>query len=92
MATGVEHVIDRYIAAWNETNAGARRELITRTWTEDGRYLDPLMSGADHDAIDAVIGDVQTQFPGYRFRRVGELDAHNNVVWLRTQTSLNFIN
>jgi hypothetical protein len=80
MATEVEQVIDQYIAAWNETDPAARRELIARTWTEDGSYLDPLMSGEGHDGIDAMIGAVQTQFPGYRFRRMGELDAHHDRV------------
>ena len=80
MATEVEQAIDQYIAAWNETDPATRRQLIARTWTEDGSYLDPLMSGAGQDGIDAMIAAVQTQLPGYRFRRVGEPDAHNNVV------------
>ncbi len=80
MATDVERVIDQYIAAWNETDAEVRRDLITRTWTEDGSYLDPLMSGEGHDGIDAMIGGVQTQFPGFRFRRTGGLDAHHDRV------------
>jgi hypothetical protein len=42
MATEVEQVIDRYIAAWNETNPATRRKLIARTWPEDGSSLDPL--------------------------------------------------
>ncbi len=78
---------ERYIAAWNETDPGTRRELIARTWAEDGSYLDPLMSGEGHDGINAMIGAAQTQFPGYRFRRTGELDAHNNVVGFGTQKS-----
>src|SRR5688500_5020043 len=78
IAAAVEQVVDQYIAAWNETDPEARRELIARTWTEDGTYLDPLMNGEGHDGIDAMIGGVQTQFPGYRFRRSGELDAHND--------------
>ena len=88
MATEVEPVIDQYIAAWNETDPATRRALIARTWTEDGSYLDPLLSGEGHDGIDAMIDAVQTQFPGYRFRRTGDIDAHNNVVWFRTQESL----
>jgi hypothetical protein len=80
MATEVEQVIDQYIAAWNETDPATRRALIARTWTEDGRYLDPLMSGEGHDGIDAVVGAVQTQFPGHRFRRTGELDTHHDRV------------
>ena len=78
--TDIERVIEGYIAVWNETDPGVRRELIARTWTEDGSYIDPLMSGAGHDGIDAMIGGVQTQFPGFRFRRTGELDAHNDRV------------
>jgi hypothetical protein len=80
MATEVEQVIDQYIAAWNETDPATRRALIARTWTEDGCYLDPLMSGEGHDGIDAMVGAVQTQFPGHRFRRTGELDTHHDRV------------
>ena len=79
-AVSVEHVIDRYIAVWNETDPLVRRESIARTWKEDGRYIDPLMSGQGHEGIDAMIQGVQTQFPGFCFRRTGELDAHNDVV------------
>jgi hypothetical protein len=80
MALEVEQVINQYIAAWNETDPATRHELISRAWADDGRYLDPLMSGEGHDGIDAMIGAVQIQFPGYRFRRVGELDAHHDRV------------
>jgi len=79
-ATEVEQVVDQYIATWNETDPAMRRELIARTWTEDARYLDPLLSGAGHEGIDAMIGGAQMQFPGYRFLRAGDLDAHNNVL------------
>ena len=50
-ATEVEQVIGHYFAAWNETDPATRRALIARTWTEDGSYLDPLMSGEGHDGI-----------------------------------------
>lgn len=79
-ATRIEYVVDQYIAAWNETDSELRHELIARTWTEDGNYLDPLMSGEGHDGINAMIRGVQNQFPGLRFRRTGELDAHNDRV------------
>ena len=36
---------DHYIAAWNETDADARRALIARTWAEDATYVDPVMAG-----------------------------------------------
>jgi hypothetical protein len=73
-------LIDSYIAAWNETDSGRRADLIGLTWTEDARYLDPLMHGEGRDGIAAMIAGVQKQFPGLKFRRSGSVDAHNNCV------------
>jgi hypothetical protein len=67
---------DRYLAAWNETNAARRRELIALAWTESATYVDPLMRGDGHAGIDAMIAGVQSRFPGFRFRRVTPVDAH----------------
>ena len=46
-------LIDRYFAAWNETDTASRRKLIATTWSTDAAYLDPLLSGDGHDGIDA---------------------------------------
>src|SRR5262249_18283070 len=71
-------VVNRYFAIWNETDAARRRELIARTWKEDASYLDPLMQGDGHAGIDALVQGVQAQFPGYRFRQTGAVDAHHD--------------
>jgi hypothetical protein len=42
-------------------------------------YTDPLGVAAGRDAIDATIGGVRGQFPGFEFRLAGEVDAHHNV-------------
>jgi len=73
-------LIDRYIAAWNETDGPRRRALIEQTWTEDAAYIDPMMRGEGRPGIDAMIQGVQAQFPGHRFRRTGAVDAHNGYV------------
>jgi len=73
-------LIDRYIAAWNETDAAARRDLIARTWASDASYLDPVLQGDGHGGIDAMIRSVHERFPGHRFRRTGEVDAHHDRV------------
>jgi hypothetical protein len=78
--TDVAQIVDRYLAAWNETDPAARRELIARTWLEDGTYLDPLLSGAGHDGINAMMGAAQPQFAVLQFRRTSEVDAHHDVV------------
>jgi hypothetical protein len=76
----VHELVDLYIATWNETDPARRRELIERTWTEDGQYLDPLMAGEGQEEIDAMIDAVQARFPGYQFRRTSEIDAHHDRV------------
>jgi hypothetical protein len=73
-------LIDRYIAIWNETDAERRRALIARTWTQDARYVDPLMQGEGPAGIDAMVAGVQQRFPGHRFRRISPVDAHNRHV------------
>ena len=73
-------LIDRYIAAWNETDAERRRDLIARTWSEDARYLDPMLQGEGRQGIDAMIAAVQERYPGHRFRRTGEVESHHDRV------------
>ncbi|WP_316522638.1 nuclear transport factor 2 family protein [Kitasatospora brasiliensis] len=62
----------------NETDPAARRKLIDEAWAEDGRYTDPLAAVAGRDAIDALIGAAQAQFPGLEFT-LGPVDAHHGI-------------
>jgi hypothetical protein len=78
--TDFDHLIDRYIAIWNEPDAARRRDLIAQTWTEDASYLDPLLSGEGPDGIDAMVRGVQERFPDHRFRRASAIDAHHDRV------------
>ena len=76
----VSEVIDRYIAAWNETDAERRHELVTAAWTEDATYLDAHRSGQGHSGISLMIQKVQEQFPGYQFRLKSGVEDHNGRV------------
>ena len=64
MTNDLNNLIDRYIEAWNETDGARRRELVAGTWSEDGTYLDPLMSGSGHDSI-VMIGLGRERFPAW---------------------------
>jgi hypothetical protein len=79
MSTPNELVIS-YIAAWNETDAKRRRELVARTWTESGSYVDAHRRGEGHAGIDSMIDKAQRQFPGYRLRLVSKIEAHNGFI------------
>jgi hypothetical protein len=82
-ATGITELVDRYIAIWNETDAGQRRALIDQTWTADALFVDPIMRGDGRAGIDAMIAAVQVRFPDHRFRRTSAIDAHNGRIRFR---------
>lgn len=72
----LSQVVDRYIASWNELDAGQRAELVARTFTAKARYIDPLVSGEGHTGIADMIGAVQGKFAGLVFSRRGTVDGH----------------
>ncbi len=73
-------LVDRYIAMWNETDAPRRRALIAETWTETARYRDPKLEGDGRAGIDAMVAKVHGAYPGYRFRRTSEVEAHHDQI------------
>jgi hypothetical protein len=78
MSSTFDQLAERYIDTWNETDPAARRKAVDDLYTDDARYVDPLGVAEGRDAITATIGEVQGQFPGYRFRLAGPVDAHHD--------------
>src|SRR3954464_2421482 len=78
--TDTTTLVDQYVAIWNERDPGQRAALIAETWTEDGAYLDPLMSGNSAAEIHALIEGAQLQFPRHEIRKLGTVDAYHNRV------------
>ena len=76
----VTSVVDGYIAMWNETSPERRRAIIAETWTEDARYVDPIMEGEGPGGIDAMVAGAQQQFSGHRFELSAGPDAHHDRV------------
>jgi hypothetical protein len=68
----------RYIAAWNETDEQARRQAVEELYTDDARYVDPMVEATGPEQIAATIGAVQQQFPGFVFRLTGPVDGHHD--------------
>ncbi len=75
--SNINEMVVRYIAAWNERDARRRRELVAKTWTESGVYVDAHRRADGHDGIDAMIDAAQRQFPGYRLALKSGIEAHN---------------
>jgi hypothetical protein len=73
----VNELVVSYLAAWNERDPQRRRELVAKTWSDDGTYVDAHRRGAGHQAIDAMLATAQESFPGYRVRLVSGIETHN---------------
>ncbi len=76
--TDLTQLIDTHLTAWTEPDAGRRAALVARVWAEDGRLIDPPFVGEGHAGIAEMGGMLQQQFPGHRFRRASEVDAHHD--------------
>jgi SnoaL-like domain len=72
--------VDTYLAMWNEADPTRRAEHIARAWTDDGRYVDPMLEAEGHAAMSGMVVGVQERFPGHRFRRVSGVDTHHGEV------------
>jgi hypothetical protein len=81
--TNATQLVDRYLAAWNETDGRRRRELVGETLADTAAYRDPAQEGQGRNGIDTMIAAAQARFPGLRFERIGEVDAHNDRVRFR---------
>jgi hypothetical protein len=79
IATPAE-VAQRYLQAWNETDAQRRRDLVQDVFAAGARYVDPLADVAGHEGIAALIGGMQQQFQGARFTLKGDPQAHHDQV------------
>ncbi|HZB21313.1 MAG TPA: nuclear transport factor 2 family protein [Blastococcus sp.] len=76
--TATPDLAGRYLAAWNETDPAARGTALAALFADDVRYTDPLVTAEGRAALDATIGAVQQQFPGFTFRLAGPVDAHHD--------------
>ena len=74
-------VVDRFIAIWNESDPGRRRELVDQTFTEEATFTDPLMLAAGHANLDQMFAGAQAQVPGAQVSLLGEPEHHHG--WTR---------
>ena len=74
----MQEIVEKYLAAWNETDPAKRRALVDEVWAENGSYTDPLADVRGRAEIDGLIGAVQQQFPGFVFTLGGTVDAHHD--------------
>jgi enamine deaminase RidA (YjgF/YER057c/UK114 family) len=75
----VRRVVDAYVAAWNEPDAGRRRRLLDQVMADGGDYVDPAKHLPGPAAIDEYIATALRRDPDRRIVRTSEVDAHHRV-------------
>lgn len=76
-STRVVESVDTYLASLSEPDSAARGQLIAQAWVADGRYVDPQSDHRGASAMEAAISGLQSQYPGFTFRRSSGVDAHH---------------
>lgn len=74
-------IADRFIAGTNELDPATRKELVRSTWAPEGHFVDPLHEATGYDEMEALFEQVHTNFPGFVFARVGDVDRLQR--WVR---------
>jgi hypothetical protein len=74
----VQRLVTRYLEAFNEGDAGRRRELLGTLYSADCTYTDPHVDLRGSEQIDGFIEQTQERFPGVTFTLGGPIDAHHN--------------
>ncbi|WP_442581440.1 nuclear transport factor 2 family protein [Mesorhizobium sp. ASY16-5R] len=78
--TDLNMIAERYIAAWNATDAAERGGLLGAAFTDDISYADPIMKGEGHDGVGALIDGVHQKFAGFRFSLKGTPDGFADTI------------
>jgi hypothetical protein len=71
-------IVRRYVATWNETDAGRRRALIDELYAADGGYTDPTAELRGPAEIDGYVAAMQAQLPGHVLTLAGGVDGHHS--------------
>jgi hypothetical protein len=77
MSNNVTTTIDTYLSAWNETDPERRAKLIESAWVDDGRLIDPPLTGEGHAGINDMSIALHTHYAGHQFRRASAIDEHH---------------
>lgn len=80
ITTDTQSVVDAYFEMWNTEDEAARLDAVRRAWTEDARYVDPLLEADGHEQLVTMVAGVHGHYPGHRFRRTSAIDAHHDQV------------
>jgi hypothetical protein len=75
----VDGILTDYFAAWNETDARQRGELLRRSLSDDAELIDPLGRWHGVDGVSDRIAQYHSTAPETKVVSGSGVDAHNDV-------------
>jgi hypothetical protein len=75
-----QSTVRAYVDAWNEPAEAARRELLHRSWADDGVYTDPLVCVEGREALVRHSRKFADRWPGARVVMTSGVDEHHGFV------------
>jgi hypothetical protein len=75
----VDRVLVDYFAAWNETNASERTELLERSIAEDAELIDPTGRWHRIAGLSERIANYHASAPGTTVVAASGVDVHNGI-------------
>jgi hypothetical protein len=88
MDINIDHIVDRYIAVWNEPDSELRRSAVAGLWAEDGIELVESTRFRGHEELDARIAEAYKEFVESREFAVTSANdafAHHDAVTFTVQ-------
>ncbi|MFI6595741.1 nuclear transport factor 2 family protein [Nonomuraea sp. NPDC050536] len=84
----IEQFVNRYVAVWNEPDAGLRRQAVEELWAGDGVEYVETAEFRGHDALEARIAEAYKEFVGtgrFTVGFAGDVLAHHDAVTFTVQ-------
>lgn len=80
--TRFNHIAERYVASWNETDPVARRKLIDELWAEDGAYYNRFFIASGRDMIEQSVTGAHHEYfsKGFFFKSQNNAYGHHRGV------------
>jgi hypothetical protein len=84
-ANDATDLLDRYLAAFNESDMRARRDRVAKLWARDGAYINAESPHAGQGAIESHLAKTYATnvAKGFRFRSANACQAHHNFARLK---------
>jgi len=80
--SGLNALVERYVATWNEADPGLRRKIIDEMWAEDGAYYNRLFVCQGRDMVEAAISTAHHEYAakGFVFKSRNDAYGHHGGV------------